>query len=205
MYDRQTNSLWHSLTGEPVVGKLAHSGIKLTILPVVVSTWGQWKTDHPHTRVLSLATGYQRNYTPGAAYGTYYASAETMFPVWQRSQLLPAKAFIYALSIHGMPKAYPLAILDQEYVVNDTLGGVDIVLISDAAGRTVRAYERAGQHFRRGPDTRTVLDATGHPWQLTEEALHKSGTSERLERVAGHLAYWFGWFAFHPHTTVYGH
>jgi len=22
--------------------------------------------------------------------------------------------------------------------------------------------------------------------------------------VAGHLAYWFGWFAFHPETPVYG-
>ena len=47
MYDRETKSLWHSLTGELVVGPLAHSGIKLKLLPVVVSTWGQWKSDQP--------------------------------------------------------------------------------------------------------------------------------------------------------------
>lgn len=62
MYDRETKSLWHSLTGEPVVGALAQSGIKLTVLPVVVSTWGQWKADQPETKVLSLDTGYRREY-----------------------------------------------------------------------------------------------------------------------------------------------
>lgn len=205
MYDRQTNSLWHSLTGEPVTGRLAHSGIKLTMLPVVVSTWGQWKKTHPTTTVLSLSTGHQRRYTPGAAYGPYYASPATMFPVWQRSQLLPTKALIYALTLHHTPKAYPLTILEQERITHDTLAGVDVVLISEAQGRTVRAYQRAGHRFTHGPDPRTLLDETAHLWLLTETALEKTGTADKLLRIPGHIAYWFGWFAFHPHTLVYGH
>jgi len=204
MYDRQTHSLWHSITGEPVVGRLAYSCIRLQILPVVVTTWAQWQTDHPQTKVLSLDTGYRRNYTPGAAYGPYYASPKTMFPVWQRSQALPAKSFLYALNINNTPKAYPLEVLEKEPVTNDTLGGVDIVLVSDATGRTVRAYRRAGQRFTRGPNARTIIDATGQPWHLTEEALEKIGAADRLERIAGHIAYWFGWFAFNPHTLIYG-
>ena len=39
MYDRATLSLWHQFLGEPVVGSLANSGIKLEVLPVLLTTW----------------------------------------------------------------------------------------------------------------------------------------------------------------------
>ncbi len=204
MYDRQTNSLWHSLTGEPVVGTLAHSGIKLKMLPLVVTTWRQWRADHPDTKVLSLNTGYRREYYPGAAYGAYFASPDTMFPVWQRSRLLPAKSFVFALNVNESPKAYPLAVLEKERVTNDTLGGMDVVLVSDATGRTVRAYRRDGHTFRAGPDDRTVIDERGASWDVAEDALEADGVAQPLPRLPGHIAYWFGWFAFNPRTLVYG-
>ena len=202
MYDRRSNSLWHALTGEPVVGILAHSGITLRRLPLVVTTWGQWRDDHPDTKVLSLDTGYTRDYTPGRPYGAYFASAETMFPVWQRSRTLPTKALVYALTVDGVPKAYPLTLLEQEHVTNDRLGSVSVVLVTDGRGRTVRAYRGEGHRFARGPDDRTLLDELGSRWTVTEDAL-VSG-SAALPRVAGHVAYWFGWFAFNPRTLVYG-
>ncbi len=205
MYDRETNSLWHSLTGEPVVGPLAHSGIRLRTLPVVVTTWGQWQADHPDTKVLSLRTGYPRDYTPGVPYGAYFASPDTMFPVWQRSRVLPPKAFVYALKLNEVPKAYPLDALERERVTNDTLGGVDVVLVADGAGRTVRAYRREGWRFAPGPDARTIVAKDGSRWRVTEGALLPERGGEGLERVAGHVAYWFGWFAFNPRTLVHGH
>ena len=39
MYDRKTESLWSSLLGEPVIGLLADSEIKLAFFPVVLTTW----------------------------------------------------------------------------------------------------------------------------------------------------------------------
>jgi hypothetical protein len=39
MYDRKTNTLWRQFTGEPVVGGLADSGIRLSIFPVVLTQW----------------------------------------------------------------------------------------------------------------------------------------------------------------------
>ena len=205
MYDRQTASLWHSLTGEPVVGTLAYSGIRLKRLPVVVTTWRQWREDHPGTKALSLRTGYTREYYPGAAYGAYFASPETMFPVWRRSALLPAKSLVFALELNGAPKAYPLDALGRERVVNDTLGGVAVVLVADGQGRTVRAYGRAGRVFRQGAVDGTLQDERGRAWSVSEDALVSSESVERLERLAGHIAYWFGWFAFNPRTLIYGH
>ena len=46
--------------------------------------------------VLDINTGYQGPYVPGAAYGDYFAYHDTMFPVWQRADLLGTKDHIYA-------------------------------------------------------------------------------------------------------------
>lgn len=218
MYDHQTRTLWNQITGEPVLGELVGKGITLNLLPVVVTSWEAWLEQHPDTKVLSIDTGYQRIYEPGAAYGSYFASDETMFPVWQRSQLLETKDRVYALQVDGLPKAYPLKILIEEIVVNDVIGDTSLVLIASRgdltvrssgslttynAGGEVRAYDRGSETFIPGPDDSTVLDSQGNGWQVTEEAL-VGPNGELAPRVNGHLAYWFGWYSFFPKTLLYG-
>jgi Protein of unknown function (DUF3179) len=210
MFDRQTDTLWNQLTGEPVNGPLVGSGIKLQRLPVTLTSWRSWQGTHPETRVLSLETGHQRDYTPGKPYGSYFESPETMFPVHQRSKLLPEKAWIYALLVNGAPKAYPLDRLNKEKVVNDELGGMPIVVVADpgaeAQGRTVRAYERGDRKFLPGRSfmgTAFVTDQEGRSWSAGEEAL-TTPDGKKLPRLPGHLAYWFGWYSFYPQTQVYG-
>ena len=114
MYDRQTNTLWNQLTGEPVLGELADKDITLEILPIVLTTWSEWQNQHPDTLVLDPDTGHQRVYIEGAAYGDYFSDDETMFPVWQRSDLLETKDRVFTLRIDGIPKAYPL-LLELHY------------------------------------------------------------------------------------------
>jgi len=217
MYDRQTRTLWNQFTGEPVLGELVGSSIKLKLLPVVVTSWEAWKNQHPDTAVLDINTGHYRPYEPGAAYGSYFASAETMFPVWQRSNLLDAKDRVYALQIDGFPKAYPLDLLVQEIVVNDTVGEVNLVLIADRgdlyvnndsstiynAGAEVRAYLSGEEVFSPSSEAGQVVDSNGQVWQITEQAL-VSPEGELAPRINGHLAYWFGWYAFFPKGAVYG-
>jgi hypothetical protein len=220
MYDRQTRTLWNQLTGEPVLGRLAATDVRLDLLPVVLTSWDEWQSRHPDTLVLDLNTGYNRSYVPGAAYGDYFASPDTMFPVWQRSSRLPAKTRIYALQVEGVPKAYPVELLVQEEVVNDAVGQTDLVLLSPGdtltvdgmslrigpvsyeAGVEVRAYRTDGTRFRSGSDGSTVLDEQGNPWQISEDALIGPG-GKSAPRISGHLAYWFGWYSFFPQTLVY--
>ena len=52
-------------------------------------------------------------------------------------------------------------------------------------------------------DLESLVDETGRIWTITEAALVSADGSE-LPRISGHLAYWFGWFAFFPNTLVYG-
>jgi hypothetical protein len=205
MYDQQTKSLWHHMRGEPVVGPLADSGIRLTPRPVVTTAWSDWLRRHPRTVVLDIDTGFTRDYTPGRPYGDYYASPETMFPVFPRSARLATKDVVFVLRLDPHQKVYPLSAFAGAAVVNDTVGGTPVVLVGRSGTRTVRAYARGRLRFRFGPGPdELIAEGSGEVWRLEEEALVPVAGGERLPRQAGHLAYWFGWFAFHPDTPVYG-
>ena len=226
MYDRSTLTLWNQLTGEPVLGELAASDIRLNLLPVVLTTWADWQAQHPETAVLDIQTGFNRIYQPGAAYGDYFANDERlfrdglMFPVWQQSDQLFNKDHVYALRLDETPKAYPILDLLAVRVVNDVVGETAVTLIAAGeivevqgtsqrvgpvaytSGAEIRAFARGEHTFSAGGDDFAVVDENGRTWQVTEEALI-GPDGETLERINGHLAYWFGWYAFYPETELY--
>jgi len=217
MYDRGTNTLWQQFLGEPVVGSLADSGIKLEVLPVVVTTWGEWLDAHPDTTVLDINTGiyppeaYRPEPDTRSVYHQYRQSPEVMFPVWQQSGLLSTKAQVLGLNINGQPKAYPLEQLRKEPLVNDSLGGENLVVVTVAEAGAARAYQRGANLFSLAQpmedDERVVIlvDQDDRRWRMEEEALLQiEDPSQQLPRLPSHNAYWFGWYAFYPTTDVYG-
>ncbi len=190
MYDRQTESLWNQFTGKPVSGPLRGSGIELKQRPVVITPWGAWRARNPSTTVLSVNTGYRRDYGSGVVYQAYFASDDLMFPARVDQSRLRQKDYVYAIRQFGVAKAWALDLFTDRQVVNDRIGETPIVLIGDATGRTVRAYERGRHTFSmtEGGD----LSAAGETWTVSEAAL-TSASGETLPRVAGHIAYWFAW------------
>jgi len=213
MYDRKTDTVWNAMTGEPAFGPLAASDIRLEILPVVVIDWASWLAQHPDTSVLSLETGYERDYTNGGAYGDYFNNPDfIMFPVWQQdTSSQDNKEVVFTLYLNETPKAYPLRLILPEGVTNDTLAGQPLVLVSQPAperdffepgGAAVRAYQRGSHTFRQGDQPDQVVDEAGFVWAVTEDAL-RSPDGDTLARLGGHLAFWFGWYSFYPDTLVY--
>jgi hypothetical protein len=200
MYDRQTDSLWNQFSGEPVTGPLAFSGLRLKVRPIVLTTWGEWLARHPDTTVLSPNTGHLRDYGEGAAYADYFASPDLMFPVNVRDESVVArKDRVFGVRDVGIQKAWPIAAFAAEPVINDAIGDRALVLIGDADVGTVRAYERGDREFEQGASTDT-LTRDGEPWRITETALvGPDGT--RLDRVAGHMAYWFAWDSYFGVTS----
>lgn len=190
MYDRQTESLWNQFTGEPVSGALRGSGIALRQRPVVIEPWGRWRDRHPATRVLSLDTGYDRDYGSGVVYRDYFDSPDLMFPVRVDQSRLRQKDYVFAIRRFAAAKAWALELFAGGAVVNDTVGDMPIVLIGDAAGRTVRAYERGERQFSMSTDGKVM--SGGAVWSVGEAAL-TAPSGATLPRVAGHVAYWFAW------------
>lgn len=213
MYDRKTDTVWNALTGVPAFGPLVSSGITLERLPVVVTDWSDWLAEHPDTTVLSLETGFSRNYANGGAYSDYFNNPDfVMFPVWQQDTSEQGnKEMVFALELNGTPKAYPLETLIAETVTNDIVADQSIVIISKATpnrdffepgGAAVRAYERGERSFSQSSNDKEFIDDLGQTWTLSEDAL-TSESGETLARLPGHLAFWFGWYGFHPDTLVY--
>ena len=216
MYDRATGTLWHQFLGEPVVGELADSGIKLELLPVVVTSWAEWLTAHPDTTVLDVQTGvypaerYFAERDERSIYYGYREQPDTMFPVWQRSDLLHTKALILGITVNGEAKAYSLVRLVKEPVVNDSLGGKSLVVITVGRARSARVYERLHHSFslaepdKGEPAEVFLIDGQGRRWRMEEAALVlENDVEQRLARLPSHVAYWFGWYAFYPTTDVY--
>ena len=79
-----------------------------------------------------------------------------------------------------------------------------------AGSSGTRVYRREGQTFELAGGAvkgipEALSDSTGARWEVTDDFLvSATDPSERLPRLPSHVSFWFGWFAFHPDTLVYG-
>ena len=173
MYDQATQSLWSTMRGTPVVGPLAGTGVVLDRGSVVTTTWGEWRRRHPDTRVLSLETGHERDYSEGAAYREYFATDELMFQVPLLDARLRNKDEVFTLRLAAHPDR-PLAIaadfLAANPVHHDVVEGTRFVVLTDPSGAN-RAYASEEVTFIAYDGDRSVEDDSGMTWTMEEHAL----------------------------------
>jgi hypothetical protein len=112
------------------------------------------------------------------------------------------KDFVFGMRDVATARAWPLAAFEGGAVINDRLGTRELVLIGDAASRSVRAYYSQGQRFQKGGSAGRI-SGPGGDWQVSESFLiGPDGT--RLARAPGHLAYWFAWDGYlGPEASLY--
>ena len=203
MYDHATQSLWSTLTGTPVVGPLSGKGVELKTLYVVTTTWKEWRKRHPGTLVLSLETGYERDYGEGVAYREYFATDRLMFNVPKLDLRLPNKAEVLALRFadaRGEQLAIAARFLAANPVYHDRLGRLGFVVLTDASGAN-RVYEARDVSFASWNGEDTARDRTGREWKVGESQL-TGPRGEALKRLPAHRAFWFGWYAAYPDTRL---
>ena len=216
MYDRLTNTLWSSLVGRPVIGELAmRDDLVLDYFPVVLTTWKEWLEEHPYTGIISNETGYyphgwyEPEDEPRSFYYSYRASSGTMFPVWNRDDRLKAKDEVLALSKGDIHKAYPVRELNEVRLVNDTIDDTEIVILASSISSDARVFKREGRQFALNLDEetlavpKTIVDQDRKIWTVSDVGLLRSD-GEILERLPSYVSFWFGWYAFHPDTHLYG-
>lgn len=109
MYDRRSESLWSQIQRQAVTGPMR--GRRLELLPLVHTTWGLWREEHPDGLVLSRRTGHDRDYD-GDPYLTYARSSGTMFPVSHEDGRLPEKAMVLGITRGNAAVAFPLESLE---------------------------------------------------------------------------------------------
>ena len=203
MYDKRTSSLWSTLHGKPVIGPLVDKGIQLKRRSVVTTTWGDWSRRHPDSTVLSLNTGFQRNYDEGAAYRDYFATDRKMFLTPLDDERLPNKREVLALRADdgSNPVAIDTAFLRGHPVYQLTVGQDRVVVLTTPSGES-RVFEAGGTRFESWDGSATARDTQGRDWQMDESELRHQDSQQKLPRYPSHQSFWFGWHAQFPDTQL---
>ncbi|NNE27796.1 MAG: DUF3179 domain-containing protein [Saprospiraceae bacterium] len=202
MYDKATQSLWSTIEGQPVIGPLADSTISLITHPVVTTSWGSWKAIHPNTKVLSLNTGYDRDYGEGIAYKDYFSTDNLMFPVIKTDSRLKNKADVLVIRSRGYtqdPLAISIAYLKRKKWYQDRIDGEEIIVLCDDSG-AARAYEGDNIKFKSFKNGK-LFDLDGNEWHVNEDSL-SCKTGKTLKRLAAHNIFWFAWYNAYPNTRL---
>jgi hypothetical protein len=143
MYDRGTDSLWSQIMARAVTGPMR--GTRLVQLPLVHTSWADWRARHRRTEVLSAETGHDRDYARDP-YDGYDAVPRLMFDVAQRDERLPPKAWVLGLRVGGEAKAYPFSVLarrvDASGRLADRVGGQRVEIRFDPTHRSAEAFDQ---------------------------------------------------------------
>ncbi len=148
LYDRETNSLWSQIRGQAVTGPL--KGQHLVAVPILHTTWDDWRARHGDSLVLSRNTGFARDYDRDP-YSGYEKSEALIFPVRFRAEGFHPKERVLGIVIEGKAKAYPFVELAK-----GTGEFTDSV-----AGRALRI------RYNRQHQSAEALDAKGRPLVAT--------------------------------------
>jgi len=205
MQDDQTGTWWQQVTGEAVHGPLKGRRLDLVFHDEV--SFGLWRKEHSGGRVLRPAA--DPAHLESKDWEAQVAKLPVVTPVRAGDPLGP-RELVAGLRLRGAAKAYPIAALQKQSPVQDTLGGAPVLLVVGEDGRSVRAFERTvdGRElnlFARpgGPPLRLVDAETGSEWSFAGEALSGPLAGKKLAKVFVLKDYWFDWKAYNSGTAVY--
>ncbi len=204
MYDLETQSLWSTVRGEPVIGPLVDKGIVLEHLSMVTTTWAEWKRRHPDTRVLSLDTGHRRDYQEGAAYHNYFSDDQLMFNTPFKDNRLKNKQEVLALTFPGLTEeqlAIDTEFLNENALYKDRIGPQRVLVLTDTTGAN-RVYDPGDFDFISYDRDNMIIDNQGNEWIMSEEKLVSPDGGISLPRLPHRRAFWFGWHAAFPDTRL---
>lgn len=148
MYDLATRSVIDTFTGEARSGPLLDADVHLEQVTVVTSSWGEWRQDHPDTRIIARDGGIGREYPDDPLRGR--DDDGPIFPVGPVDPRLPVQADVVgAIAADGTPVAFPTeqavsALLAGDVVATDGLVAMldgDGLRVVDEGGTEVVAHQ----------------------------------------------------------------
>ena len=145
MYDRKTASLWQQITGTAFAGEKRKQVLRA--IPSSMTTWSQWRTAHPDTKVLSTDNGLPPGSYDRWPYGDYANSDRLMFPVSLTDARLHPKMVIYGADIDGHPVAYAQDYLLENRKLNDEINGHSLTVSYADDGGVMVSDPKSGQEW----------------------------------------------------------
>ena len=142
MYDHQTESLWLQVKRKAVTGTM--TGAKLKRLSSTITSWEKWRRRYPQTKVLSIKTGYSRDYS-NDPYAEYYQSRRGLFSFLKPGPGAKEKELVIGVESGGKAKAYRLEMLRVKHGITDEINDRLISLRYNEETDTVTVQDEEGQ------------------------------------------------------------
>lgn len=184
MIDMETKSLWGQLLGTAYKGPL--KGQSLKIIPSLMTDWKSWRQQHPDTTVLWMSRTSKQFVRDIYANPSYW---------------------VVGLVEQGQPRAWPLAGLTKQPIVNDAIGRTPVLLVFDPNSATTYAYRRSVNDqvlVLTKKDGRLVDQQTGTSWDpASGMALSGKMKDKRLEPLPIILSFREPWQFFHPNSSYW--
>lgn len=207
-YDRATDSNWSQMRLDCVNGELISHEIETVQL--VETEWKTWKEMYASTRVVSLNTGYDRDYG-NYPYGDYKTDNEfLLFPLSVIDRRLGFKERVHGIIVDGQAKAYRFSSFDPyRSLIIDVVNNREVLVIGNI-GRNyiVSFYSELGDGtkpiFKAVSKNNVILeDNLGNQWDIFGYAVSGPNIGERLAPTVSFMGYWFAWGAFYPDLEIY--
>jgi len=209
MSDSETGSHWQQIGGECFEGPM--KGKRLTMVPFLYTTWGEWRTQHPQTLALVPEENRKAEYAAMAQriasieYGSNKAPGREL--IGQADTRLPNYEQVIGIEVGNARKAYPVPALRKQPVVNDEVGARPVLLIYAAATDTTTAFSRVvdgnALTFEAAPGGGVKDRETGSQWTAYGECTAGKLKGHKLMAITPEPGFWFAWAEFNPGTDVW--
>jgi hypothetical protein len=206
MQDEETGTWWQQVTGEAILGPLKGKRLKSVFHDEL--TYQLWKQEQPGGRVLR-----PDDTSEWKEFSENWEEETGKMPVVTKSDdndVLAPRTIVIGLSVNGEAKAYPLAAIEKQKLVVDTLGGVPVIILLNEDGKSVRAFEalidgRKAEFFIKPESSPQKLtdSLTGSEWEFNGRAVAGEFANRELKKIPLLKDYWFDWKIYNPRTQVY--
>ena len=207
-YDRETDSYWSQMKLQCVFGD--NKGLQPGLVPVVETTWTNWRTMYPDARVASTNTGYSRRYGD-YPYGTYRTSGHLLFPVNPLDTRLHPKERVGGVIVDGQARVYQFNLFEEGVgLINDTFRDLPIVVAGSNEHNFQVIFERTTPDLVQLTFTSLqnqlpviMQDNEGTRWDVFGRGVAGPRVGQQLAVTSSYIAYWFAWGAFFPGAEIY--
>ncbi len=205
MYDRNTQSNWSQLRLQCVNGE--EIGERPSLNKLIETSWRTWKSLYPNTLVLSLNTGFPRDYTT-YPYGDYKTNHDRfIFTASPQNDALPSKQRVFTLVNRGSSKAYKFSDFNGGKAIKDNFSFEDYIVVGNED--LVYAFELSENQknlnfeYNNSSFDEFFKDDEGNVWNVFGVAIDGPRKGEALGTANAVVSFWFAVAAFYPNIQLY--
>jgi len=205
LYDRDTQSNWAQLELECVNGQ--QLGTKPILSGLVETDWATWKTLYPNSKVMSLETGFTRDYDQ-YPYGGYKTNNDMfIFPATPSNDALPNKERVYTIIKNQKAKVYQFKKFSGGKIFKEIFNGATYLVVGN--DNTINAFLLTDEEVNLdyeyiGLSEDALFKASnGNEYSVFGEVLTGPNQGSSMEISPGVVSFWFAVAAFYPNPEIY--